>query len=518
MRLFAILLAVSGTAGLAAAQTNTVSTNGYSPVDSAVSPAPNETSAGPVRRLALDECIELALKNNLDLKIDRYNPQIARYQLNAAYGYYDPTLGISGQHDHDESGTQFTAGEGVVLASKTDDNAFQSSLGGTLPWGTTYLLQGNARDTYGTGPLGTGFENSSGSASMVLAQPLLKNFWIDAPRLNILVAKNRVKSSEQLLRQQIMETVTTLEQAYYRLIYFRTIVTVEQKAVELAERLVAENRKRLEVGSLAPLDLQSAESQAAQSRAAVLQAQVQLGTQERLLKRLITDHFLDWADVTIEPTAKLTAPAPILDLQQSWRKGLQNRPEMVQAKLDLERQGFVLKYDRNQLFPQLDVFGTLGANGSGKEFSDALYEVGNTDRPFYTYGGRISMPLSRASARNNYHADLATEKQLALSMKRLEETIMVQIDDDVGRIRAAYDQVKATQAAREYAEAALNAEQRKLESGKSTTYTVLQMQRDLTARSGDEVLALNNYNNSLAQLSLDEASTLERLRIKLDVK
>ena len=109
-------------------------------------------------------------------------------------------------------------------------------------------------------------------------------------------------------------------------------------------------------------------------------------------------------------------------------------------------------------------------------------------------------------------------EQIVLTLKKLEQTIMVAIDNDIGTIRANYDQVKATRAAREYEESALDAEQKKLESGKSTTYTVLQVQRDLTAARGSEIQALDTYNKSLSQLSLDEGTTLERLGVKLEWK
>src|SRR5262249_43944742 len=146
-----------------------------------------------------------------------------------------------------------------------------------------------------------------------------------------------------------------LEQAYYDLIYDQENVVVQQKAVELAERLVVENRKRLEVGALAPLDLQSAEAQAATARAAVIQGQSTLGTQERLVKALITDAYLDeWANVRLQPSGTLQAQVPVLNLQDSWAKGLSQRPELAQAKLDVEKQGIQLKYSYNQLFPELD--------------------------------------------------------------------------------------------------------------------------------------------------------------------
>jgi len=109
-------------------------------------------------------------------------------------------------------------------------------------------------------------------------------------------------------------------------------------------------------------------------------------------------------------------------------------------------------------------------------------------------------------------------QQLVLTLKQLEQNTLILIDNDIGTIRANYDQVQATRAAREYEEAALDAEQKKLESGKSTTYTVLQVQRDLTTARGNEIQALDTYNKSLSQLSLHEGSTLDRLEIRLESK
>ncbi len=551
MRLLRILLVLASAGSVVLAQTN---------------------AAPEVRKLSLQDCIQLALQHNLDLQIDRYYPQISLFNLRANYGDYDPNLSLSGQHDHSESGSQLLSGGFSVAGAVTDDNSFSSALNGLLPWGTTYSL-GTGRaitDTYGnTGasipdfsrpigtstntfsgfatvttpsgpvtspvsististnyaqePIRTPFENSSGSVALNVNQPLLKNFLFNQTKLNIRVGKNRLHYSELTLRLQIMQTITKLEQAYYDLIYNRENVLVQQKAVELAERLVSENRKRLEVGALAPLDLQSAEAQAASTRAAVIQAQSVLGTQERFVKQLITDQYrAEWAEVRLEPTGVLAAPAPVVNLQDSWSKGLNQRPELLQSKLDVEKQGVQLKYDRNQLLPELDAFATYGYAGFGtaghNEFSDSLGDIRNTDHPFYTYGGKISFPLSNTRTRNNYKADKATRQQLVLTLKQLEQNIMIQIDNDIGTVRASFDQVQATRAAREYEEAALDAEQKKLESGKSTTYTVLQVQRDLTNARGNEIQALDSYNKNLSQLSLDEASTLDRLEIRLETK
>ena len=506
MRLIRILLVLVAAGVVTLAQTNTTA---------------------KVRQLSLQDCIQLTLKNNLDLQIDRYNPQISLFTLKANYGSYDPTLSLAGQHDRVESGAQLLSGSISAPGPISDDNAFTATLGGLLPWGTTYTLGTLTpiQDTYGSNPVFTNnvitrqpFENSAGAVGLQISQPLLKNFWIDQTRLNIRVAKNRLKYSQLTLQLQIMQTVTTLEQAYYDLIYDGQNMIVQQKAVELAEQLVVESKKRLEVGTLAELDLKQAEAQAATSRATLIAVRSTLQVQQNLMKQLITDQYAAWADVAVEPSGTLAAPVQFFSLQDSWSKGLTQRPEILQTKLDLEKAGIQFKYDRNQLFPELDVFGTFGYNGSGTEFSDALYDIQKTDHPFYTYGGKLSIPLGNRTARNTYKISKMSLEQALLTLKKTERNIMVEIDNDIKQARSSYEQASATKAAREYEEAALDAEQKKLENGKSTTYTVLQVQRDLTTARGNEIQALDTYNKNLSQLSLDEGTTLNRLGIDLEVK
>jgi outer membrane protein TolC len=479
----------------------------------------------PVRQVSLQDCIELALRNNLELQISRYNPQLSLFDLQGAYGVYDPIFTFAGEHSHDEAGSRLLSGGFSIPGSESDQDAFSSSLSGALPWGMSYDLRGNASETSGNSfgidtnnnVISFPFQNSVGSVSGTLRQQLLRDFWIDARRLNIRVAKNRLKYSEQQLRLQIMQTISTLEQAYYDLIYFQEAVAVQQKAVELALQLVAENRKRVEVGALAPLDEKQAEAQAATTQSALITAKSALAVQEHLIKQEITDKYSEWADVRLTPSGTLEAPARNFNRQDSWGKGLTLRPELLQAKLDLDRAGIQLKYAKNQLLPIVEAFGTYGYNGSGEFFDNTFSDIGNTDRPFWSFGGQLSVPLGNRTARSNYRASKVTVEQAVLAVKRLERDVMVQIDDDIQRAQAAFEAVASTRAAREYAEAALEAEQKKLESGKSTTYTVLQIQRDLTNARGNEIQALVAYQRNLSRLSLDEGTTFERLGIKVDV-
>jgi len=178
-----------------------------------------------------------------------------------------------------------------------------------------------------------------------------------------------------------------------------------------------------------------------------------------------------------------------------------------------------LKYDKNQIYPQLNLVGSYGYNGSGSaEFNDTYREIRDTDRPYWSYGAVLSMPLGNGTARNRYRATKAGREQTLLSLKKLEQDIMAGIDNFIKLAQANYERIEATRKASEYAEAALAAEQKKLENGKSTSFFVLRLQRDLTQARSEEIAALVQYKRSLANLAQAESSTLERRKIDVTVK
>lgn len=479
------------------------------------------------RPITLQECVEMALKKNLELRIERINPQYALFNLGAARAGYEPILSLSGEHDHNESGSRLLSGGFSVPGAETDTDAFSGGLAGLTPWGMNYDLHGSANKQSGTSfsfdtntmtSFGLPFNNSQSAVQLDVSQPLLKNFWYDGTRLSIDVAKNRIKYSELNLKAKIIDIVTRVELAYYDLEFAHETVKVQQKGLELAERLLAENKKRVEVGALAPLDEKQSEAEVAQRQSDLITAQRNLEVLENNLKQLLHDNFASWSSERVEPSDTLSTDRQLFNLQDSWTKGLSLRPEYLQATLDVEQQGYQLKYDKNQLFPQLDIFGTYGYNGSGAEFSDSLDQVQQRDLPFYAYGGRLVIPLGNGAARNRYRSSKAGREQTLLALKKMEQDIMIGIDNAIKLAMSNYERIEATRKAREYAEAALSAEQKKLENGKSTSFVVLSLQRDLTAARSDEISAVVQYNRSLALVAQAEGTTLERRKIDLNVK
>jgi outer membrane protein TolC len=495
-----------------------------------VATAQTNAPTGAVRAMSLSDCIAEAMQHNLDLQIQRYNPEMDLYNVNGAYGGYDPTFNFSGQHNYNDSGGSFQNGQHIA-GSEYNADSFSSSFNGTLPWsGTIYDLGGNVSSTKGYNPgtvtVGTNyfsgkipFQQSDGQVgALTLTQPLLKNFWIDETRLNVRVAKNRLQYSEQGVRQQIITSITAVENAYYELIYAQGYVKVQSEALELAQTQLDQDKQRVEIKVLAERGgtIEQDEAQVATSKANLIAAENTLSIDENALKNLLTDDYAKWHDILIQPTETLAATEQLFDLQDSWNKGMTERPDLLQARLNVEQQGIQLKYFYNQLYPSLDLIGSYGYNGSGDNFGGTFNEFNQANTPFWSYGAQLSMPLSNVGARNTYKAGKVTLKQLLAQLKQMEQNIMVDIDNAVKQAQSSYESVQATQQASIYAQTALEAEQKKYDVGKSTTFTVLQLQNNLTAARSQEIRSLADYNEALANLAAQEGSTLERNGIVLN--
>jgi len=162
--------------------------------------------------------------------------------------------------------------------------------------------------------------------------------------------------------------------------------------------------------------------------------------------------------------------------------------------------------------------GTYGFNGTGQEFNDAFNQYREANRPYYSYGAEVSIPLSNIKARTALKSGKASLQQELLTLKQLEQTVMVDIDNAVKQVASDYQSIQASKQARVYAEAALDAEQKKYNVGKSTTFTVLQLQNTLTTDRGLEIRSIASYDEDIAKLAQSEGATLDELNISLDIR
>lgn len=479
-----------------------------------------------VRPVTLHECFDLALRENLDLQIERYNPQFTQIGLKIAWAGYDPLLTFNGTHSDTVSAGGRDEFNRRYSGSATETDAFRASVAGRALYGLEYSLGGNVTDTHGdqpnlltNQPPRIGFEDTRGGIGINLAQPLLKDFLIDDTRRSIAIARSEIKGSELSLLNQMITIITEVEKAYNDLILARERIKVQEEALRLAQQLLTDNKRRVQVGILASLDEKQSESEVYARQTDLSGAKQTYATAQNKLKSLITANFRNLHDTTLQPVEALAAVPQKFDVFDSWNAGLTKRPDVLEARRVIERQGIELKFAKNQRLPELNVTGSYGYGGSGgSEFSDAFQAIANREQPTWSIGAVASIPLSNKAARESYKRAKLTADQLILSLKKQEQTVMVEIDDRINAVRTRLDQIESTRQARIYAEQALDGGQKRLQAGTTTSFEVLQLQRDLIQARTEEVVAITSYNNALAELFRSEGTTLDRNKIDVQIR
>ena len=479
--------------------------------------APVGAEDARIRAMSLDDCIQEALGNNLSLQVERIHPLIGHIDLRLARTGWDPVLSTGYTRNFtsqpgavDEFGRPFTQ-------TTTEVDTWRSGIDGTLPTGLGYSIQGSV-STGSFESFGGGSEFARGNVSIDMRQPLLRDFLIDQTRLNIRIARVDLDRTELGLVWRIMNIVSQVEIAYLDLIAAGQSVKVQEKAVELATQLFDDNRKKVEIGALAPLNEKQAETQLARARADLLASQRTLALQQNSLKNLMSGEYLDWQDIRIEVTGELSADPVPFSRQSSWERAMELRPDLQQRRLDLEREGILVRYNRNQVLPQLDITSSFGYLGEGVNIggSQTLGQIRRQEFPQWYVGGTLSIPIGNRAARLNLENARHRMKQSLLLLKQFEQDIMVSVENAVTLARINQQRVEAVRQEREFAESALEAEEIKLANGTSTSFVVLQLQRDLTQARTGEIQALVEYNRALAELSLAEGATLRERRISLE--
>lgn len=474
------------------------------------------------RSMSLEECIQSALKKNLGIRIEQANVARARSLLLNVYGYYDTAFETRAFYSSDATEDTFTTST-AQLGGEQTAHSLQSGFVGALPWGMRYdlgadLVYGTRRShrLIGTNIVTDEFEDYSLDAGLVLTQPLLRNFWIDSGRSAIKINRIGVKISESDVLNEIHTVVRDVRLNYYELIFAIENVRVNEKAFELAQRLAAENKKRVEVGTMAPLDEKQAEAQAATARADLIAALQLAGTQQRTLLNLITDNYQEWQGQRLAPTETLVAVPQSYNLTASWVEALTRRPDFNRSKDLLAQKGIEVSLFRNQLLPQLDLVGSYGRRGIDQRFSPALEDIRDENLPHYSFGLIFSIPLENRAARGSLKARKEERERLQLEMQELQQKILMDVEIALGAAQAEFQRAAATREARLAAEAAYDAEVKKLENGKSTSFQVLSLQNDLTTARSREIRALADYNRALTELYFNEGTILERSKITVE--
>ena len=460
-----------------------------------------------LKSLPLRECVERALANNLEIRAERINPSIQTWGIAGAQGVYDPVL-TGGINYQDATIPQDAPAPALTQQS------FQPTLGlaGKLATGATYDFAAN--DTRTSGTVVTNFLYT-GQTGVSLSQPLLKNFGLGINSATIRIARKSKAIAVQNFAQLVMTKISAVSAAYYELIFAIEDHKAKVQDLTQAKELLAEDRRRVQVGVLTPLDVTQAEAGVAEREQAVILAARIIKDNENTLKRLICREVSEFRGTTLVPVDDPVVQMIQTDVAASTRMALTQRPDYLSAKETLARQHIVVQFNRNQLWPEIDLQGSYGLNGRGHSIGGYYDNLTTGDSPVWGIGVAVSIPLGNRQARSNYHVARLDADQLLLNLKALEQDIIVQVDNAVGHVETNLKSVEAAHEATRLAQESLDAEKKKLLAGTSTTFLVLQAQAQLATARSAEIRARSDYSESLVALDQAEGTTLSKNNIVL---
>jgi outer membrane protein len=474
-----------------------------------------------LRRLTIDEAVKLALEQNLGIQIQRFDPQIQDVGVSQARSFWSPQFNTAFQRQSQANpATSSLAGGATSIDSRT----FASTVGlsQTLPTGAFYEANwNNARFT--TSNL---FQNVtpqlSSNLNLQITQPLLRNFRIDQIRQQVQNSKKVRELSDIQLNGVILQTSRNVRNAYWDLSYAIDNLKAQQESLKLAQQSLSDNRKRVEIGTLAPIDIVQAQAEVASNEERVILAEAAIKRAQDNLRALILDPAApDFWTTTFEPTDAAPFQEQGIDTDAAVRNALNNRSDLRSAKNSLERSDVDIRYLRNQVLPSIDAQATYISRGIGgtqlnqltqsdilsgninrfvvgqRGYGSVLGNLIQADYPDWTVGVQISYPLGTNTAETNLARARLQYQQAQTQLKNLEMQVATQVREFARQVQTNQKRVQSARASRELQEKKLEAEEKKLAAGMSQSFFVFQAQRDLSLARTAEIQAIADYNKSL---------------------
>ncbi len=468
----------------------------------------------PPLSLSLVDCIKLTLKNNLLLQQRLLDPRIKAGEISKEKAQFDPNLVLSGGKDFSRKLTP-TVLAGAAEAENENLNLNIGIEDKLITGGSLSLNFDNARNesNYAWQTINPYYESI---VSLKLVQPLLKDFGISVNEAQIDIAVNNHRISISELQQEMISVLSQSQKLYWDLVFNMENLRVKELLLAQSEDLLLRNKAKAEAGILTEVDVLEARSQVAARQEEVVIAQDGLKDAEDELKR-ITNLMADplGQALTIIPTERPILRAQAVDMRQAIVLALANRPEYVRAKTEFENSRINLKLAKNKVLPKLDMNGSIGFSGLGKDYNTNWDKLSTADYEIWGVGASLTIPLGNRWARNNRIQRRLEQEQATLRLKEIEQDIILEVRQALRQLRTDLKRVDSTRIAQELEQEKLKIEEQKYELGMTTSHDLLEDQAQLAQASIRQLQAIIDYNKSLVDFEKVKGTTLKKHNINL---
>jgi outer membrane protein TolC len=460
--------------------------------------------------LTLDDAIRLALQRNQALKVSAFTPDIARANVLAEYGRFDPALTFRRTYSESETPVATTP----LVNSLTQQDDYALSLGGLTPWGLSYSLAATAENQRGT--FNRFSDNYVTFGGVSITQPLLRGFGFGANLASLRVAKADRGIADWQHRQTVIDTVTSVALVYTSVLQARENVRIAELSRDLTGQLVRQNVTRNRIGQISDADVLQAQARLAGREETVLIAQRNAADLDNQLRQLIGEasYPVDGPALELDP---LVPAAPItIDPAADLQRAYVLRPDYQAARLGVTRQRATTALAQNQLLPRVDFVGSYGYSGLDRDFGAARRQIRDRDARAYSAGVVVSLPLTFAEGRGRARAARLGLKQSEADLVRVEQDIALDVSAAAANIETTRRRVAAARTALDLAQRSLEAEQKKFTAGTSSTFLVLQAQEILAGAQGSYARAVADERRARATYERELGTTLENRGIRIE--
>ena len=476
--------------------------------------------------LALDQAIEMALKNNNDIDASRNSSQIADFALRAARGIYDPVLSSQFYYESRSTPTASTIG-GAVNGAVIQRQFFGTAgLAGFVPrYGGSYDVVFNDSRINTTNRNATLNPQFPSSLAATFTQPLLRNCSFDLNRRIIEIAKKNTELSDAQLRLEAITVVNGVALAYWDLTFALRNLQVQVDTLKQAHEQLESNKRLVAQGVLAPIEIVAANAQIATFEQAVYAAKESITRAENTLKTLVLPDRTspDWSR-PLTPVTPVSLTVPQIGLDVALTEALKNRPEIAALESNADINRIDQRFFRNQTKPQFDIVssyttsGLAGTpNGAGGVnvpptliggFLGSLSNLFQQNFPTYRVGFQLSLPLRNTIAKANLGSALVQGNRIANQREQEEQIVEAEVRNALQALRSAQARLDSATTGRSAAEELYASEDRQFRGGTTTFYLVLQRQTDLLAARSREIQAQTDLNKAISEFQRSTGTTL----------
>ena len=453
-----------------------------------------------VLELTLEDAIQLALQNSLAIERERFGPLIALTDTDRAKVAFDPKVGA----EVNVSQTQNLHVNQNIPALFDDRSALAAYLRHRIVTGGNYELRFLTSRVESDGGFFMPIHNPwfENALELTFTHPLLQNFGIEVNKAPIRQAEIREQIAEQNVIQAILDVVFAVHRGYWDLVFRIQDLAAKRESQKLAEDFLAENTVRVELGTLAPIELVQAETRVKTRQGDVIVAEAVLRDADDQLKAIlnIPESMGAWS-VRLQPTDSPSfTPVSTVAVEEQVDIALQQRPDYLSSQLDIQVRESLRDEARNLSLPRLDVIGAGRLNAQEGDFGDALSNIPDSEGYQWAVGLQMEITLGPRAQRVLIDKRQLELRQARVDQRQLMVAIGQQIRQAVRNIRTTIQRVEVTRSATTLARTQLEAEQEKFRLGLSTSFNVLEFQEDLTNALSNETRALSDYNVALAHL------------------